>query len=210
MKQYMDKLKLLFHGVNEWICVLPKELWPCLFERARMQHLRGNSQKLYKQIAIRTCRAKFFFSQMVIEGWIKLPDEVITAPSVQTFKDRLDKHWARYRHYNHHYLCSLLICNCKWTRFKGRKRRDKRGREWRCHFSRLLQFVSRDPVNGVRKNYHLIKNTICDKSVRILFDYANIATFRFLAFWHNPSASERFCEGDTTPAPIPISHTTST
>jgi ribonuclease P/MRP protein subunit RPP40 len=62
------------------------------FERAITQHLRGNSQKLYKQTATRTCRATFF-SQRVIEGWNKLPDEVITAPSVQAFKDRLDKYW---------------------------------------------------------------------------------------------------------------------
>ena len=62
------------------------------FKKAWTGHLRGNSLKLYKQRATKKCRIEFF-SQKVVEDWNKLPDEVVTAPSVESFKKRLDKHW---------------------------------------------------------------------------------------------------------------------
>jgi len=37
---------------------------------------------------------KFFFSQRVILHWNSLPEYVVTAPSMNTFKNWLDKHWT--------------------------------------------------------------------------------------------------------------------
>ena len=36
---------------------------------------------------------KHFFSQRVVNAWNKLPQHVVDAPSVNCFKNRLDKHW---------------------------------------------------------------------------------------------------------------------
>ena len=56
------------------------------------RHTRGHSLKLYK----RHCRLdarKFFFSQRVVNSWNSLPQHVIEAPSVNSFKKRLDDYY---------------------------------------------------------------------------------------------------------------------
>jgi len=56
------------------------------------RHTRGHSLKLYK----RHCRLdarKFFFSQRVVNSWNSLPQRVIEAPSVNSFKKRLDDYY---------------------------------------------------------------------------------------------------------------------
>ena len=50
---------------------------------------RGHSLKLNKSRSRRDIR-KNFFSQRVINSWNKLPQNVIDADSVNTFKNRLD------------------------------------------------------------------------------------------------------------------------
>ena len=35
-----------------------------------------------------------FFANKVVNLWNSLPDNVVTAPSVDSFKRRLDKHWT--------------------------------------------------------------------------------------------------------------------
>ena len=35
-----------------------------------------------------------YFANRVVNLWSSLPDNVVTAPSVDSFKRRLDKHWA--------------------------------------------------------------------------------------------------------------------
>ena len=54
---------------------------------------RGNSLK----IANRRCNynlQKYSFSIRITNVWNSLPFSVVTAPSVNSFKNRLDKHWA--------------------------------------------------------------------------------------------------------------------
>ena len=55
--------------------------------------LRGHSLKLYKPRCHTTLRQNFF-SIRVINEWNKLPQSVIEAPSVNAFKNRLDKYWS--------------------------------------------------------------------------------------------------------------------
>ena len=52
----------------------------------------GHSLKLFKDWSKRELR-RHFFSQRVVNIWNSLPDTVVTAPSVNTLKNRLDKHW---------------------------------------------------------------------------------------------------------------------
>jgi hypothetical protein len=67
------------------------------FKRATYDGLRGNSMKLYKSGFKKTCRQKFF-SQRVIDDWNGLPDEVVTAGSLVSFKKHLDEHCLRNGH----------------------------------------------------------------------------------------------------------------
>ena len=55
-------------------------------------HTRGNSLKLdtkYSRLNVR----KNYFSHRVVATWNSLPEEVVTAPSINSFKARLDKFW---------------------------------------------------------------------------------------------------------------------
>lgn len=56
---------------------------------------RGHSAKLYKRQFRLTSRANSF-SNRVINSWNGLPDYVVSAPSVNAFKSRLNKHWHNY------------------------------------------------------------------------------------------------------------------
>lgn len=63
------------------------------FKRASSgHHLRGHSQKLFAAGARLDVR-KHFFSVRVTREWNALPQTVVDAPSVNTFKNRLDKFW---------------------------------------------------------------------------------------------------------------------
>ena len=55
---------------------------------------RGHSLKLFKERVNTSTRAQFFSSR-VVDLWNSLPKEVVTAPSVNAFKSRLDKHWEK-------------------------------------------------------------------------------------------------------------------
>ena len=54
---------------------------------------RGHSLKLYLERAQTNVR-KESFSLRVTRLWNDLPEEVVTAPSVNSFKNRLDRHWG--------------------------------------------------------------------------------------------------------------------
>jgi hypothetical protein len=55
---------------------------------------RGNSLKLAKGFSKLNVRSNYF-SQRVTNTWNSLPDSVVTAPSVNTFKSRLDSFWGK-------------------------------------------------------------------------------------------------------------------
>ena len=54
---------------------------------------RGHKMKLHKQYARLDVR-KHFFSNRVVDLWNSLPEYVISANSVNSFKNRLDKYWS--------------------------------------------------------------------------------------------------------------------
>jgi hypothetical protein len=53
---------------------------------------RGHSEKLYKT-GCRLDVRKAIFSSRVVNEWNSLTEEIVTAPSTDTFKARFDKHW---------------------------------------------------------------------------------------------------------------------
>ena len=63
-----------------------------MFNQDLYEGTRGHSLKLFKDRSKRELR-RHFFSQRVINIWNLLPDTVVTGPSVNTLKNRLDKHW---------------------------------------------------------------------------------------------------------------------
>ena len=56
---------------------------------------RGHNLKLKKQYSRLKLRHDFF-SIRVVEYWNSLPETVAAAPSLNTFKNRLDKHWREF------------------------------------------------------------------------------------------------------------------
>ena len=54
--------------------------------------VRGNGSQLRKTGCL-TERRKGFYSLRVVNPWNKLPTEVVTAPSLELFKRRLDQCW---------------------------------------------------------------------------------------------------------------------
>jgi len=71
-------------------------------------YTRGHNKKLSKPRTNRRVRQNFLIDRAV-NSWNRLPQEVIDTPSLNSFKNQLDKHWARYRfsqrsphaHYNY-------------------------------------------------------------------------------------------------------------
>ena len=59
---------------------------------------RGNSYKL-KKIRCHGLIRQSFFANRIFDLWNGLPNSVVDAPSVNSFKSRLDKHWADF-HYS--------------------------------------------------------------------------------------------------------------
>ena len=54
---------------------------------------RGNKQKIFAQRPKLDIR-KYSFTVRVTNTWNCLPDTVVSAPSMNSFKNRLDKYWA--------------------------------------------------------------------------------------------------------------------
>ena len=66
------------------------------FTKAKTNQLRGHSLKLHKNSSKTTARANFL-SNRVVSLWNNLPESVVTAKTVDTFKQRLDEHWKNLR-----------------------------------------------------------------------------------------------------------------
>ncbi|XP_033731479.1 uncharacterized protein LOC117321118 [Pecten maximus] len=66
-----------------------------LFQETGRTTTRGHSRKIYKR-PFRLNKTGNFYSNRVINIWNSLPEEVISAPSINAFKSRINKHW------NHH------------------------------------------------------------------------------------------------------------
>ncbi len=54
---------------------------------------RGHSLKLFQQRSTKDIR-KNYFTNRVVKIWNSLPDDVVKAPSVNSFKNQLDKFWS--------------------------------------------------------------------------------------------------------------------
>ena len=59
---------------------------------APVVHTRGNKLKIFQHHVHYNLR-KYFFSNRVVTTWNSLPDTVIEAETVNSFKNRLDKFW---------------------------------------------------------------------------------------------------------------------
>jgi hypothetical protein len=53
----------------------------------------GHSLKLYKTSVCSSAKSRSFANR-VVNPWNSLPDPVVTAPTLNSFKNRLDRHWA--------------------------------------------------------------------------------------------------------------------
>ena len=61
------------------------------FEVAEEERTRGHHLKLRTRQSNHT---RFFFTNMVVNPWNRLPRDVIDASSTDMFKNMLDLHWA--------------------------------------------------------------------------------------------------------------------
>ena len=66
-----------------------------LFQMAAYTSTRGHPLKLFKK-RFRLNLRKKFFSQRVIDKWNRLPINLVTAPSLNAFKSRLNKFWKEH------------------------------------------------------------------------------------------------------------------
>ena len=65
---------------------------PCLPPLEKDRRTRGHDKKL-KKMHCRTDKRRYFFTQRVGAWWNSLPQEVIDAPTINSFKSRLDNHF---------------------------------------------------------------------------------------------------------------------
>ncbi|KAF2346532.1 hypothetical protein FHG87_022711 [Trinorchestia longiramus] len=62
-----------------------------LFERGSNVRTRNNGQKLLRNFKI--SQAMNFFPVKIAAAWNQLPENIVSAGTVNTFKNRLDKFW---------------------------------------------------------------------------------------------------------------------
>ena len=68
-----------------------------LLQLSSSKTLRGNQPKLLeKKTTSRTELRKKTFGIRVTDSWNSLPDDVITAPTINSFKSRLKNHWRNH------------------------------------------------------------------------------------------------------------------
>ena len=96
----IDTYKILNHVYDQETVKFLK-LWK---DEATRPPSRGNSLKLFPQFAHLNVR-KHSFSSRIVKAWNSLPEKVILAPSVDSFKNRLDNHFKDHE---------LMYDNYKW------------------------------------------------------------------------------------------------
>ena len=65
-----------------------------LFNRST-NHLRGHSFKLSKSQCNKLCRRRFFSQRVIDIIWNSLSEFIVSAPSTNTFKKRIDNNWKK-------------------------------------------------------------------------------------------------------------------
>ena len=76
----------IFHGIDR--------LDPdCFFVKSQHQRTRGHSLKLFTTRCRLNVRSNFF-SNRVIQSWNSLPESLVTATSINSFKHSLDSFWS--------------------------------------------------------------------------------------------------------------------
>ena len=74
-----------------------------LFIPGKLDHTRGHSQRVFKRHAVKVPRSNCF-SQRIVNDWNSLSSYVVEAPSLNTFKNRLDDYWQ-----DLHYVTTIDI-----------------------------------------------------------------------------------------------------
>ena len=77
---------------------------------------RGHSLKLKKEHV--TARQRSYFRHRVVNQWNTLTEYVVSAPSLNTFKSRLDKFWCAYSFEQNDNFAPMCTNNCQ-DRLKG-------------------------------------------------------------------------------------------
>ena len=85
---------------------------PKLQRHDQLHHnLRGNSLKLRK-LQARTNLRLYSFPLRITSVWNSLPNHVIEAPSINAFKNRLDKYWSN-QELLFNYKADLSLTGCQ-------------------------------------------------------------------------------------------------
>ena len=124
----------MVQGVHKWSCttrrtrgdmievykiltrIYDREASHCLKlwkDSTQRSSVRGQSMKLYPQ-RVNTQIRKNSFAIRVVNTWKSLPESVVSAPSVNTFKNRLDKHWS-YQHLKYDFKSQISGDSVKGT-----------------------------------------------------------------------------------------------
>ena len=70
------------------------------FERSHLR-TRGHKYKIYKEHGTKLSQIKTF-SNRIVNDWNELPVKIVEADSINSFKNKLDKHWKKYT--RHHFI----------------------------------------------------------------------------------------------------------
>ena len=83
----------MFKILNSYYQIDPKDI----FTLQQDSVTRGHQMKLFKQRISRSI-GQHFFNFRIIQQWNDLPDEVILAKTISSFKHSLDQYWRETGH----------------------------------------------------------------------------------------------------------------